>query len=34
MINGDAHILTYEHKVWEEVARLAWNGELDAEHKE
>ena len=34
MINGDAHILTYEHKVWEEVARLAWKGELDEEHKD
>ena len=34
MAKSDAHILTFEHLVWKEVARLAWNDELDAEHRD
>lgn len=34
MITNDKGLVRYKHQVMEGVARLAWNGELDDEHKE
>ena len=34
MVTSDKGLVSYKHKVMEEVARLAWDGNLDAEHKE
>ena len=34
MVTSDKGLVSYKHKVMEEVARLAWDGDLDAEHKE
>ncbi len=34
MVTGDKSLVTYKHKVMEEVAKLAWNDELDQEHEE
>ena len=33
MVTNDATILRIKHDVLYEVAKLAWNGELDEEHK-
>lgn len=34
MVTNDATILRIKHDVLYEVAKLAWNGELDEEHKD
>jgi [FeFe] hydrogenase (group B1/B3) len=34
MVTGDKGLVSYKHKVMEEVARLAWNDELDQQHEE
>ena len=34
MITNDATLVGLKHKIMEETARLAWKGELDAEHRE
>ena len=34
MVTSDAGIVRLKHRIMEEVCRLAWAGELDAEHKE
>ena len=34
MVTNDATILRINHDVLYEVAKLAWNGELDEEHKD
>ncbi len=34
MITNDASLLELKHKIIEQVARLAWEGKLDEEHKE
>ena len=34
MVTNDEGIVHYKHKIMEEVARLAWNDQLDEDHKE
>ncbi len=34
MVTGDKGLVSYKHKVMEEVAKLAWNDQLDPEHEE
>ena len=34
MVTSDQGVVHFKHQVMEEVARLAWNNELDEEHKE
>lgn len=34
MVTNDKGIVEYKHKVMEEVAKLAWDGNLDEDHKE
>ncbi len=34
MVTSDQSIVRLKHSIMEEVCKLAWNGELDAEHKE
>lgn len=34
MITGDKSFVSYKHKVMEEVAKLAWNDQLDQQHEE
>lgn len=34
MVTGDKSFVSYKHKVMEEVAKLAWNDELDDQHME
>ena len=34
MVTNDRGLVSYKHLVMEEVARLAWNDELDNEHLE
>ncbi len=34
MVTGDKGFVSYKHKVMEEVAKLAWNDNLDEDHKE
>ena len=34
MVTNDATLVKLKHKIMEETARLAWDGNLDEEHKE
>ena len=34
MVTNDRGLVSYKHRVMEEVAKLAWNDELDNEHLE
>ena len=34
MVTNDATLVHLKHKIMEEVAKLAWEGKLDEEHKE
>ena len=34
MVTNDKGLVSYKHSVMEEVARLAWDGQLDEEHKD